>query len=348
MRRGRAGWRMAGICYDRRLKTHSMASQSSTEAGAPQAGAPITSAAPIGWGEKLRELASIFFMRLAEGKRSEPSGGLLADLDEYEELLRKYCALELKGSRGFEVGFGARPLRLLALAARGADVTGADLDVPLLRCSPGEILQMIRRNGVERAVKSVIRFWAFDLAERRALRRALRRRGFDLKIESKRLRIGDAAHMKIPARSLDFIYSEDVFEHIPIAALPGLVSKMAQWLKPEGVAMIRPNVFPGIVGGHLAEWFPNVVADRNRRRRSEPWEHLRKRRFRPNTYVNELARADYRELFAMHFEILEERVRHPGLGREYLTPAVAAELSDWADEELFSNQTLFVLRPLPR
>ncbi|SRR5713101_4399963 len=78
---------------------------------------------------------------------------------------------------------------------------------------------------------------------------------------------------------------------------------------------------------------------------TEPWEHLRKKRFRANVYLNELIRADYRRLFSEHFEIVDEKVTKPNLGREFLSPEVAEELKDYGDDELFSNGVLFVLRP---
>ena len=304
-----------------------------------------TSAAAISFPEKLRELYSIFRIRLSDLSRPASVECILADVDEYESALRKYAGRELCGARALEIGFGARPLRLFALLGRGADVTGSDLDVPLLRGSPQEFAAMARRNGLERAVKSAVRFVLFDRKERRALERLMRARGLELKIEPDRLIVADAASLPIAGQSLDFIYSEDVFEHIPIESLRMLTAKMARWLKPSGLALIRPNVFTGIAGGHLAEWFPQVVNDRSRRRRSEPWEHLRRRRFRPNTYLNEMSRAGYRELFAEEFEILEEKVRDENLGRDYFTGETAAELASWPEEELFSNQTLFILRP---
>ena len=317
---------------------------SDSSGGAGDAGRG-TSAAAISLNEKLRELYSIFRIRLADLSRPASVECILADVDEYEAALRQYAGRELAGARALEIGFGARPLRLFALAARGVDVAGSDLDVPLLRGSLREFAAMARRNGMERAAKSAIRFAVFDRKERRALERLMRRRGLELKIEPARLIVADAAGLQIPERSLDFIYSEDVFEHIPLDSLRALSAKMAGWLKPAGLALIRPNVFTGIVGGHLAEWFPQVVDDRNRRRRSEPWEHLRQRRFRPNTYLNEITRAGYRELFAREFEILEERVRDPNLGRAYLAGETAEELASWSEDELFSNQTLFILRP---
>jgi hypothetical protein len=141
------------------------------------------------------------------------------------------------------------------------------------------------------------------------------------------------------------VFSEDVFEHIEPGTLEALIPRVAEWLRPEGVALIRPNVFTGIVGGHLLEWSRASMRHPPARRRSEPWEHLRSRRFTANTYLNEMTRARYRELFGGSFEIVEERVAQPDLGREYLDEDVRRDLAGWADEELFSSQTLFVLRP---
>jgi hypothetical protein len=71
---------------------------------------------------------------------------------------------------------------------------------------------------------------------------------------------------------------------------------------------------------------------------------LRERRLAPNTYLNEMTRAQYRELFGASFEILHEHVAQPDLGREYFDERAQRDLSHWPDDELFSNQTLFVLR----
>src|ERR1700722_7720469 len=134
------------ICYDRRLKTDQSTSAGNADDGrlaAPPA-SNITSAAPIRFTEKLRELGAIFGMRVSELFKPGSASHVLADLDEYEAMLKKYSVRGLKGARAFEIGFGARPLRLFALAASGADVTGSDLDVPLLRCSPREIAAMVR------------------------------------------------------------------------------------------------------------------------------------------------------------------------------------------------------------
>jgi hypothetical protein len=95
----------------------------------------------------------------------------------------------------------------------------------------------------------------------------------------------------------------------------------------------------------VIEWSRHAMHEPPSNRRIEPWDHLRQRQFKPNTYLNEVTRAEYRELFGVHFEILEERVTQPDLGREYFDARVQAELANWPQEELFSNQTQFVLRP---
>lgn len=77
----------------------------------------------------------------------------------------------------------------------------------------------------------------------------------------------------------------------------------------------------------------------------EPWEHLRKNRFRSTVYLNRLTRKQYRNLFRRYFDIVEERVKDADLSRSLLTPDIACELQGYPEEELLSNQVMFVLRP---
>jgi SAM-dependent methyltransferase len=295
--------------------------------------------------DKAREAVDL--LRYYVGRRSEATSfdSIFADIDEYDELLRHYADRTLRESRLFEIGFGARPYRMLALAAMGVDVSGVDADAPVVNGTPSEFRAVYRANGAERAARSLVRHTIFDRGQRRRFDEALAQRGLSARRIDDRLRVADAASLTLDPAQFDLILAEDVFEHIPREGLERLVATMGDWLRPGGIAAIRPNVFTGIIGGHLLEWnlesFDLDAPDR----RSEPWDHLRERRFTPDTYINELTRADYRSLFSSHFEILEERVKVPDLGREHLTPEVRRELSDYPDEELFSNQVLFVLRP---
>jgi hypothetical protein len=296
-------------------------------------------------GQKSRELARILAIRLKGMFDRTTVDGVIADVVDYERQLVVHTGRGLRGARVLEIGYGARPLRLFAALAFGADITGIDLDAPMLAGSPSEIIEMWRLNGVERAIKSVIRFAFFDLLERRFLAEALRKRGLKLSVDRNRLLVGDAADLELPPVSFELVYSEDVFEHIPEHSIRRLLPKLAESLDPNGVGLIRPNIFAGITGGHLTEWLTRAEVNACRKRKAEPWEHLRKRRFMPTGYLNGLTRAQYRELFSEDFEILEEHVRYPNLGSQYLTADVAAELSGLGEEELFSNQVQFVLKP---
>jgi len=295
--------------------------------------------------QKLSEITAFFRMRAQSLLRPHGLASLFSDLGEYDAWLQRYTPNSLATAKIFEIGYGACPHRLLALISLGIDAQGVDVDVPILHGRPSEFLALYRANGLERLLKSALRFPLFDVIERRYLARELKARGKALHVIPERFLVQDAASLEIPGESLDLIFSEDVFEHMPTGSLEKLIPKMARWLKPKGLALIRPNIFTGIAGGHLAEWFSHTLQDRTRRRKSEPWEHLRKRRYQANTYLNQVTRAEYRSLFASSFRILEEQVRAPHLGREFFRAEVQADLQGYQEEELFSNQVLFVLQP---
>jgi Methyltransferase domain len=307
---------------------------------------PSTESLPLG--AKLADAAALLrYHRDCRRLAPEPVR-VWSDLDEYAELLERHAGMALRDARVLEVGYGARPWRMLALLASGVDAIGVDAEVPVLAGRPSEYREAVRRNGVERAAKSLARRALFDRREWQAFRAELAKRGLPERLEPERFLVSDAAELELPADSLDLVTSEDVFEHVRRSSLTALVPKLARWLRPGGLALIRPNVFTGITGGHHPEWYAYTLSGPPRRRRTDPWEHLRRDRRRPNTSLNRLSRADYRRLFRESFEILEERVAQPDLGREWLTPELAAELSAYGEDELFSNRVLFVMRPLAR
>lgn len=303
------------------------------------------SVAHVSLQRKLSEAVELLQLYRREARAGHDFSGLFAELDEYDELLRAHADVALADATVFEIGFGARPYRQIALQSMGVDVRGVDAEAPVLNGGPSHYVEMLRKNGAERAAKSLVRHLFFDRGEERALDRALRERGLTRRLDPARLLIADAGSIELEESSLDLVFSEDVFEHVERDTLGRVVAAMAHWLRPGGLALVRPNVFTGITGGHLIEWSRRALKAPPASRRSEPWEHLRQRRYAPNTFLNELTRTDYRTLFTPYFEILAERVTQPSLGREHLDERARAELQEWPDEELFSNQTLFVLRP---
>jgi hypothetical protein len=303
------------------------------------------SAAAVSTRDKLRELSALFRDNVARPTDPESLAFIMADFAEYTANRGKNSDRALSDARVLEIGFGARPYRLMALGSLGIDAIGVDAEVPILTGHPKEFLRAYQTNGLERCVKSFLRHLLADRRELQALKRLLGSEGATLSIEPERFKVMDAADLDLSAGSIDLIVSEDVFEHVSRASLERLLPKMASWLSPGGIALVRPNVFTGITGGHLVEWNRRSLTTPGRSRRSAPWEHLRQNRFAANTFLNRLSRAEFRELFAADFEIVDEVVKDPGLGREYLDGSAKAELSGFSDEELFSNQVLFVLRP---
>lgn len=298
-------------------------------------------------GRWLFENLNLFMLRWRG--RAEKASELLSlfdDIESYETIYRRWTGRELKGARIFEIGYGGRPNRLIALMSLGYDARGIDIDFPILGGS-AELIELAKRNGARRFIKTAVRHLIFDRQERAALNQVLRQRSRGVRIDRSRFLVGDACDLELPPQSLDFIYSEDVFEHVDRAGIGRLCRKMRDWLSSDGIAVITPAVFTGIQGGHLTEWF-DIERQGDRHRLSEPWEHLRKRRFKPDCYLNELRIAEYRQSFEVDFDILHEEGPARRLGGEYLTDEIRAELSGYGEDELMTNRLTFVLRPKQR
>ncbi len=292
--------------------------------------------------EKARQTTTFLYWRLAWTDEAQRLDALLAELRELTAIYEKYAARPALEARIFEIGYGARPLRLLALHSMGFQVEGIDLDLPMVRWSLRRLLAILKTNGAERAAKTAIRNLLFDRREQRALATVLAKHGHTLRLDP-RLLTGDALRFDFGGSGYDLIYSFDVFEHIPRADVAALTARMAGGLAPGGLAVIAPLIYTGIAGGHLPEWFP-YTATLTTPKATRPWEHLRDAPRVADVYLNQLTRNDYRAIFSAHFEIVEELDRTPDLGRQWLTPETRRELAAWSDEDLFSNSIWFVLR----
>jgi hypothetical protein len=264
------------------------------------------------------------------------------DFSEYTTIVREHAGFEL-GSRttAFEIGCGQRPYRLLYFLARDIDAWGIDMD--RVMHSLQDLVAILQANGFERAVKTGLRYALFDRRERLALEPYLSNlAGRPFMWPRDRVIHGNATDLSMwPTRPLDFILSEDVFEHIPRDQLPLVCKNCATRLSPRGIALIRPMIFTGIRGGHHVDWYskhPGVSPQ------CPPWDHLRGNHYPVNTYLNRLSLADFRQLFSEYFDIVAEWAREPDDGREFMTPELRHELKDYPDEELYSNQVAFVLR----
>ena len=294
--------------------------------------------------QKWKEAITFLSGHLRAGANLEGFDRMFGELEVYRATYERYTGRSFAEASMLEIGYGTRAARLIALMSMGINVRGIDLDMPMLSFSPVRLYRILKRNGIERALKTGVRSVMFDRRDRNKLKAALGQRGYALCIDRTRFLVGDAATYEFAPEPIDLVYSNDVFEHIPPEGLENLLKRLAAQMSPRGLALITPNIFTGISGGHLPEWYGDEVG-KDTLKESEPWEHLRKRRYNANTYLNGLSRSDYRELFSRSFEILEERVINPDLGRRFLTPEVQSELKTYSDDELFSNQVQFALSP---
>ncbi|MDB5512160.1 MAG: Methyltransferase [Enterovirga sp.] len=292
----------------------------------------------------LGRLSLLHWQRLRAGNEFRE---VRRDIETYSSAYRGTSGRDLATARILELGFGQRPFRLFALQSLGLDARGIDLDAPSYTIGPRAILAVARRNGLVRALKSLARRILFDGAEYRDLARVLKEGyGRDFAPDLSRLIVGDASAAETwdrAGRRFDFIYSEDVLEHIPAESLPSVVALMAARLADDGVAVVTPMVFPGIAGGHDMGWYPHQV-EHDGVARGPAWGHLTGESRAADTFLNRLSLAEYRALFAQHFEIVSEEPLLGDLGRRHLTADRRAALAGWDDEELFSNQVRFVLR----
>lgn len=296
--------------------------------------------------DRIREWIALARLSIADA-RSRDFSNLQASFQQHDQAAQKFLGRPLTACKVIEIGYGARPTRLIWFFGQGVDITGIDLDQPILRGSPAEFLGVYRKNGWERAFKTVFRWFINERHLRRALLADLsRQRGFKVELPPKSLVVGDATNQDFWARhhGADYIFSEDVFEHIPAQSLDLILPRMAASMAPDGMAFIKPMIYTGICGGHHLEWYPHTLTQ-HRNRITEPWEHLRKNRHPANTYLNKLTRADYRKLFSAHFDILEETCAQPDMGSQFMTPEIRQELGQFTEEELFSNRVIFLLRP---
>jgi hypothetical protein len=297
------------------------------------------------------------------GRNSFDNSRNLARISEYSEIAASH-GISLRASQILEIGIGQRPYLGITLFGLDYDYIGIDLDQPVYPPSLKKLLAVYRVNGGLRMLKTLVRHFVFDRQEYCVLLRSLNLSPGRLR-QSRVLVQANAADVDLEQilgasssrRTTEelsevplVVISESVFEHIPLDELERIMINLKEYAESARrklLVLTRPTIFTGICGSHLTEWYHHAVYSKAPKQ-SEPWEHLRKKRFIADTYLNQLSRADFRSLFARAgFDILNEEVEHPGLGQEFLNDsALRQELSMYPEEELLSNEVMFELAPV--
>jgi SAM-dependent methyltransferase len=256
-------------------------------------------------------------------------------------LLMDSTGRSLSGSRVLEVGCGQRAVMPLLFAARGAEASAVDVEIPTYDMNVRSFFRVLRRNGLHRAVKSASRHLLFDRRFFTGLAEAcdvILRPFPTIDVE-----VNDVARAELPRDRFDMVFSFNVMEHI--VDVESAVRNMNAALKSEGVGFVTVHLFPSLSGGHCMDWqyaldpaYPEwgIPAD------VPPWDHLRENRFPADSFLNKLRLADYRRIFHRETAAVAEEDTREGL--ELLSLAPRELLETYGRDDLTTVLASFTFR----
>ncbi len=246
--------------------------------------------------------------------------------------------VELDGRRILDVGCGKSFWLTLLLAGAGARATGVDSEFVDAGRGPRKYLGILRQNGLDRVLRTLVWDWTFGRWYYRELRKCC---PFPLRFAGVDVRRGDVTATGYPDDVFDLAVSHEVLEHLP--DLGAAARELRRILKPDGLTYLYFHNFASVSGGHHIAW---KYPDREPSTTVPPWDHLRQNLY-PDipSRINRLRLDEYRAAFENHFEILDwmPLARE---GEALLTAEIRAELADYSEEELLTKGYVIVARPL--
>lgn len=276
---------------------------------------------------RTRELFALW-----QSKRHDVPGQarqMLAEMESSQSEMERALGGRLQDKDILIIGPGQQLVEM-SFFARHNRVTGIDLDVIPQQPSIREYLTMFRANGSIRTLKTMGRkAMGYD----RALRREVGRQGLTVD-DAPAIVAMDAAAMTFPDDTFDCVFSHSCFEHV---SEPGdTIRHVTRVLRPGGLAYVDVHLYTSDSGCHDVRIFGG------RRESIPPWSHLRpqyRHLVQPNSYLNEIRLAQWRDLFSQHWPGVTFRLEaeHDPAIRGALGPLRAdGELKEYEDEELLS------------
>ncbi|HVT91023.1 MAG TPA: class I SAM-dependent methyltransferase [Tepidisphaeraceae bacterium] len=254
-----------------------------------------------------------------------------------ERITTAKTGVKLHGLKTLEIGVGQLPRQTIYFA-RNNDVTGIDLDVLPQGFDPAGYLHLASHSGTGRALKTLVRkLSGFDRRYNQVIARQL---GLANPPPFK-LQQMDACELEFPDNSFDFVYSFDVFEHLPDP--PRVLAQVQRVLNPGGVLMAYIHLYTCDSGHHdLRVYLPG-------RGDLPHWAHLRPAMQNSvQTYVvlNRLRLGEWRTLFETElpgtsFDLITlETDQHVRDALPRLR--TMGELKEFTDEELLTDRIIAV------
>ena len=260
----------------------------------------------------------------------------IEELRGYEVMIEARFDRKLEDMEILDIGPGPFLVHMSYFAQRNR-VRGIDLDVVPTGFAPRQYLEMWRRNGLRRAMKTIVRkVVGIDRQYRRELERRLIRPQY----EAHRVYQMDAQEIGFPDCTFDLVHSRSVFHHIPQPELA--LAEVARVLKPAGIAILSFHLFTSESGS----LDPRVYTDH--RGSVSRWPHLRPTTqggVVANAFLNRLRLQQWREIINAALpgaDIILRQNHRAGAVTEARDLKASGELADYSLQELLTDEVLVV------
>jgi SAM-dependent methyltransferase len=286
---------------------------------------------PIGFKARYREFKHLLTFHKTEAENRVSTLAGLAE--QCGHTLKEEFGFELSGRKVLDVGPGQYLIQSRYFALRN-EVIAIDNEVIVERLTAERCREMMRRNGIQRTVKTIARK---ALGIDRAYERAQRERFGVAELPKVAVTRGDASKMPFANESFDMIYSRAVLHSLeePAAA----ISEMARVLRPGGVAHVDLHLYSS-VNGSLD---PRVMYGRNV---ELYWEHLRPgATVAEGVFLNRLRLSQWEELFANKWhgsKLSTIQVEDPALHKRADQILAQNMISGYSREELLTTTVVAV------
>lgn len=147
----------------------------------------------------------------------------------------------------------------------------------------------------------------------------------------------NAAQTGLPYSSVDMVFSNSVLEHVPLAAIRGIMKENVRVLRPGGIAIHSVNC-----GDHYA-YFDRTISPIHYlaypEKQWKPWNNslLFQNRLRPQDFLSLAREAGMQPL-------LDRQTVRPELLQELPTARIAPEFQGYSAEQLAATSVDFIVR----
>ncbi|HEX3356475.1 MAG TPA: class I SAM-dependent methyltransferase [Tepidisphaeraceae bacterium] len=278
------------------------------------------------------------FRDLARGARNCNPAGAVEHLSQIcfaaEQAYQQQTGRDLQNTKALEIGPGTAMGQLLYFAQK-CDVVGIDLDVMASGWNPLNYLRVLRGNGLKRFLKTIGRKM---IVSDRVFREAIRKKLGVAKLRHPKIMQMDAARMSFADATFDFVYSFNVFEHIPDPA--AVLRDVRRVLKPGGVVYTHLHLFTCDSGFHDLR----IISGKHE---GIPyWAHLRpsqRDQVKASSYLNGLRLGEWQKILAEALPGASINYhRDENLRGELDALRKAGELAEYSDDELLIHSIISV------